>query len=520
MKRLFALMLCAGSLAAQPVAVSPSQLNLGVILETEIDSQLVTVTNTGWMPLTFEAPRFFTYYGNSCYSTQQGPFSVPPQGQRQFWVRFTPEHNIFYDSEMILHSPEAGSYRVDLRAQGAFSNVYYNGTLNLEEEDLKDELNTLLAQNYNDLGYNSARDEMYGDLDNVGGDVTCRYTGRVASFNDRPGANANNFNCEHTYPQSFFSEAAPMKADIHHLFPVDALANTHRSNLPFGVVTGVPTWSNGGSKKGGGVFEPRDEHKGTAARAMMYFVIRYQDYSNFFQGQETILRQWHNQFLPDSAEQDRNDGIYQLQNNRNPFVDYPQFEERITHFVSASASVPSYTHWHTGPIQFTYASQDTAWYSYAWVNTGNRDVHLENFSISGGVQTTASLADTLLEKGQALELKLFVTPANTNLVNAWLEFSRAEDGEDFEIPLTISSSIGLAEGEIHPSAYNNLTIRGVWYPEEALGNYILRDRAGREVSRGRHSAGAAFPVPSVPGIYFLQLQTKKPHPAMRLLVLP
>ena len=42
--------------------------------------------------------------------------------------------------------------------------------------------------------------------------------------------------------------------------------------------------------------------KGDAARAMLYFVARYGDYSNFFVGQETLLRQWHVQYPPDSLD--------------------------------------------------------------------------------------------------------------------------------------------------------------------------------------------------------------------------
>ena len=46
------------------------------------------------------------------------------------------------------------------------------------------------------------------------------------------------------------------------------------------------------------MFEPRDEHKGAAARAMLYFAIRYQDYGNFIDAQEGILKNWHTTFKP------------------------------------------------------------------------------------------------------------------------------------------------------------------------------------------------------------------------------
>jgi hypothetical protein len=85
----------------------------------------------------------------------------------------------------------------------------------------------------------------------------------------------------------------------------------------------------GGSKRLSGVFEPRDAHKGDAARAMMYFVTRFGDYSSFYAQQAAVLEGWHQQFPPDSADRARNQGISALQNTRNPYVDYPQIMERL-----------------------------------------------------------------------------------------------------------------------------------------------------------------------------------------------
>jgi hypothetical protein len=115
-----------------------------------------------------------------------------------------------------------------------------------------------------------------------------------------------------------------------HLFPTDESANNKRSNYPFGIVTN-PTWSVGGSKfdQNTNTFEPRDVHKGDVARAMFYFVTRYQNYSSYLDSQEQILRQWHKTFLPSQAERRRCDDIYTYQKNRNPFIDYPQFLDRI-----------------------------------------------------------------------------------------------------------------------------------------------------------------------------------------------
>ena len=63
---------------------------------------------------------------------------------------------------------------------------------------------------------------MYGHIDNddscsecpTTGCVECVYTGRIGCFNTRAGANDNSFNCEHTWPQSFFCENEPMVGQV------------------------------------------------------------------------------------------------------------------------------------------------------------------------------------------------------------------------------------------------------------------------------------------------------------------
>ncbi|MBI1305532.1 MAG: T9SS type A sorting domain-containing protein [Bacteroidetes bacterium] len=257
-------------------------------------------------------------------------------------ITFDPFQNVDYNSEIIVQSSGlAGSRSVDVRGKGVYVDSYYDATQNLYDEDLKSALKSLLAKNYKSLGYNTARDYMYGNIDNHDGVVTCVYTGRTAVFNDRNGANSNSFNCEHTWPQSLFNSNEPEKSDLNHIFPTDNTANSYRSNYPFGVVNS-PTWTNGGSKYGSSLFEPRDAHKGNVARALFYFSIRYQNYSSFLTNQETILRSWASSFPPTSSDSLRNEQVFYYQKNRNPFVDHPEFLERIQSISSTSKLPPKY----------------------------------------------------------------------------------------------------------------------------------------------------------------------------------
>lgn len=321
---IFILMLFCQMAAAQ-LSVTPSALQFGTVSTGDQKNATIRLQNTSNEVIEITEIQFY----DSAFSLEFTPFSLSPGALKELEIIFHPKQNIRYNSELILLIDKAPkTYRVDLRGESQLNLSYYSGTFDLYDEDLKAELKRTISANYKQLGYTAARDAMYATLDNESGWVTCVYTGRKAQFSTRAGANSNQFNTEHTWPQSLFSQREPERSDIHHLFPTDASANTRRSNLPFGVVP-QPTWTEGGSKWQSGTFEPRDEQKGATARAMFYFAIRYSNYSNFLDNQEAILREWHHSFQPSEQESNRNQAIYQLQNNRNPFVDFPGFVNRI-----------------------------------------------------------------------------------------------------------------------------------------------------------------------------------------------
>jgi endonuclease I len=209
-----------------------------------------------------------------------------------------------------------------------------------------------VVSKHKDLGYDRARDLMFQDVDDTDGDnvVECDYTGKTLSNivgKDSAYKGGKGFNAEHTWPQSKGATGAA-KADLHHLFPTDCNANSRRGSFPFGEVASVK-WEEGGSKfgtnaKGQTVFEPRDDQKGNTARAILYFYMVYGQRADLgnFRMEEAVLKTWHAQDAVTDVDRARNDAVYKVQGNRNPFVDRPEFVKAIGSFQGNGFLAPAF----------------------------------------------------------------------------------------------------------------------------------------------------------------------------------
>ena len=168
---------------------------------------------------------------------------------------------------------------------------------------------------------------------------------------------------EHTWCQSWMPvDAEPQHSDYHHLFPLNQNnANGRRSNHPFGKVVNVSyqylEGKLGTDSSGNTVYEPRDGHKGDAARALFYMAMCYNGINSMdwtFTRLSTylvsaseapqsiaLLKQWHDQDPPDRWEVERNDWVQGKQSNRNPFVDHPEWVNYIN-FWNMSKVTPAF----------------------------------------------------------------------------------------------------------------------------------------------------------------------------------
>ncbi|MFC0272561.1 endonuclease I family protein [Metabacillus herbersteinensis] len=141
------------------------------------------------------------------------------------------------------------------------------------------------------------------------------------------------YNCEHVVPQSWFNKAQPMKGDLHHLFTCERDCNQRRSNYPYHdfedyePVISVSDILKHCGKYEESKFEP-EYGKGIVARAMMYFLVRYPNRlqePNAARIDLELLIKWHEDYPVSTYEKHRNLAIYELQGNRNPFIDYPDW---------------------------------------------------------------------------------------------------------------------------------------------------------------------------------------------------
>jgi hypothetical protein len=225
----------------------------------------------------------------------------------------------------------------------------------------RESLFNYLSTNYKTsttLGYNQARDVMYSIIDleddNTLKGIYTNYTITIDPNQDpRPQTNAQNMNCEHSWPQSMGAGSEPQKSDLHHLYPCRGNVNSSRGNKPYAEIddndtdkwwrfdyyeTSIPSqYIDEFSEvdNDNGKFEPREVVKGNIARGMFYFFTIYNDEAdhNFFEEQKYFLNLWHKQDPVDEIELARTLSIASYQDDIvNPFVIDSTLVKRIWYF--------------------------------------------------------------------------------------------------------------------------------------------------------------------------------------------
>ena len=249
------------------------------------------------------------------------------------------------------------------------SGTYYQAADGKKGAELKTALKDVIFDRYEGGGIDAAYKALWTHFRTTdarpNGSVWDMYSNkREMTFGDDQDKGSGNqegqfYNREHSMPNSWFGgKVMPMYTDLFHMYPTDKVVNNKRSNYPFGETNGESYKSaNDFSKLGkctvegysGTVFEPNDEYKGDFARTYFYMVTCYEEklpdwYNNFSDSRPTLdgktypgLSEWQLKMLMRWAKQDpvsekevnRNNAVYEIQKNRNPFIDYPGLEEYI-----------------------------------------------------------------------------------------------------------------------------------------------------------------------------------------------
>jgi endonuclease I len=225
---------------------------------------------------------------------------------------------------------------------------YYTPADDLEGHALRGAVHDIIV-NHEVHPYSSVRFDVHDAidiLDELDGDesrVQLIYSDATATKISWPG-----YNREHVWPVSLGSaHGTPAYTDLHHIFACDANINSARSNRPYDECGGdcnthVEAPDTFYTSR---TWEPPDSDKGDVARALFYMDLRYEGDINGepnlrlvewgvtagcnCMGRLSKLRRWH-QFDPvDDRERSRNDRVFQLQGNRNPFIDNPQWVDSI-----------------------------------------------------------------------------------------------------------------------------------------------------------------------------------------------
>lgn len=225
---------------------------------------------------------------------------------------------------------------------------YYNGTEGKSGAGLKAALHDIISHHV-DVSYSFAKNLInYSDADPENPNNVILFYTQISRSASLYGTGPGTINREHVWAKSHgnFSGIRPMDSDALNLRPADGQANENRGNLDFdnvqpnGTQDPIATdcWYNANA------YEPGPLTKGQVARILFYMATRYvgtdgemdlqlvrklNNYPAAKFGNLTTLLEWNKQYPPSAMERQRNDRMYRMQQNRNPFVDHPEFADLI-----------------------------------------------------------------------------------------------------------------------------------------------------------------------------------------------
>lgn len=309
--------------------------------------------DAGWEALSATFPKLPTSTFSSFVSSGQIDLDAWCGRQVTLAFRFQSTSQAAYCWEVrnvkvhVLHSPEGEA-------------SYIHRTEGLAGTELKAALHDII-QPERVLGYGGGAGKTWSgfwqtdQMENL--QVRDRYSNVVRYLNPDLSA-VSDMNIEHIWANSWWGHTVNNAyCDLFNLYPADATANGRKSNNPIGVVDGKVAYDNGVTKVGKSssyradslitAWEPADEWKGDFARTYFYMATCYSHMTSLWTTTEGLLTvdpaspllmrpwvynlmlRWADDDPVDAIEQERNEAIYGIQGNRNPFVDHPDLADYI-----------------------------------------------------------------------------------------------------------------------------------------------------------------------------------------------
>lgn len=256
-----------------------------------------------------------------------------------------------------------GSTGNSVVADAATADSYYSGITASGGRSLSGQLHDLIVKTHtNYTSYDDCKSSKVQKTDpGPNGGVLEFYTQEsIYTFSGTLGT----WNREHVWCQSNSGGlwgTGGGGADMHHIRPSEGGLNSTRGNNKYGELNGggKPAYSRDSNKNnvalggyvGNGTFEPLDNVKGDVARICMYVYLHYNNASNVggtinasktsgtlkfsynVAGSEDaaiqMLLKWNKLDPVDDIERTRNEEVFKIQGNRNPFIDNSSYADAI-----------------------------------------------------------------------------------------------------------------------------------------------------------------------------------------------
>ena len=388
---------------------------------------------------------------------------------------------------------------IGMQATAAVPSGYYNNAQNKSGQALISSLHQII-RGHTKRGYDQLKTD-FKTTDCIGNIIIDRYsTSQFTYGTDFCGSYSGVGDCynrEHSIPNSWWGglDSDTAYTDLHHLFPVDGWVNAERGNYPFGdCANGTP---KGTGKRGtctfsgynGTVFEVADEYKGDFARVYFYFATRYMSrISNYTSGTGSVvftssstlghfglttwainqLLEWHRNDPVSTLETTRNDAVYGIQRNRNPFVDYPELVEYLWGNMQGNAwnsgSTPTPTPTLTSPTNGSTVNVGT--------NTGNgvsKTINVSGSNLTKALTVSVSgtgfsVTPTSITAATANVGTTITVTYNGTATNATgtLSISSSEVSSTVNLTASYNSGGGPTPGDVVIETWEGCTVGGYW----------------------------------------------------------